>query len=99
MTFWYDPDSIPALEASRARRADKMAKLVGAGLITPNEGRTELGYDEADGGDQLLVQASLVPLAAISEMPAQADPEAASKMLQRIGYTPDDVKALLDGKD
>jgi HK97 family phage portal protein len=99
LSFWYDPDSIPALEASRQRRADKNAKLVSSGLITPNEARDELGYDAVDGADELLVSSSMVPLSAMAEMPAPTDPQAAAKMLALVGYTEADIKALLNGKD
>ena len=47
----YNPEKILALEARRNEKADRLVKLVGGGLITPNEAREELGWDTIDSPD------------------------------------------------
>ncbi len=47
-----DMDDIPALEAVRGRKFDRMLKALNAGLITVDEARDEIGYDPMEEEDQ-----------------------------------------------
>lgn len=58
----YNSDSVPALEAKRERLFKRMKEAVGGGLLTPNEARAEMGFDEVVGGDELLIPGTLKPL-------------------------------------
>ena len=60
----YNPESIPALAASRL---DELKTRKELGLETINEMRGALpDREDVDGGDAILVPASMVPIAAIS---------------------------------
>lgn len=62
LSFAYDMDSIPALEGLRQKRFDRMAKAVASGMMTVNEARTSIGYEEVEGGDTLMIPSGLLPL-------------------------------------
>lgn len=47
-----DMDDIPALEAVRNRKFDRILKALGAGLISVDEARDEIGYDPMDAEDE-----------------------------------------------
>lgn len=59
-----DLDDIPALEGVRARKFDRTIKAKAGGLITINEGRDEIGYDEYvdPNADKIFVAAGQVPI-------------------------------------
>lgn len=81
----YNADSVPALEAKRARKYDRMVKVVAGGILTPNEARAELGFDPADGGDELRKGSQ------------PADPKAdMSKALRLAGYSDAEIAAELE---
>ncbi len=61
----FNPDSIPALEAKRTRLFERMAKAVSGGLLTPNEARSEMGFEEVDGADELLIGTSTQTLSSL----------------------------------
>lgn len=46
-----DMDDIPALEAVRNRKFDRVMKALNAGIITVDEARDEIGYDPMDPAD------------------------------------------------
>ena len=90
LKFGYNEDSIPALEGIRAKRFTRMADSIGKGLITINEGRDAIGYDDIEGGDDLLIPSQLIPLG----MDAGDGQQAANDALAALGYTPDEIKAI-----
>jgi HK97 family phage portal protein len=47
-----DMDEIPALDAARERKFNRVLKAINAGLITVDEGRDEIGYDPMDANDE-----------------------------------------------
>lgn len=48
-----DIDKIESIQEDRGFAAERLTKMVQAGIITPNEAREELGYSRKDGGDIL----------------------------------------------
>lgn len=57
--FDYSLDGIPALEIKAEK---KWARIQQADFLTTNEKREELGYEKVEGGDDVLIQSSLIPL-------------------------------------
>lgn len=51
LSFCVDMDDIPALEAVRNRKFDRVMKALSAGLISIDEARDEIGYDPMDAAD------------------------------------------------
>ncbi|HMF27253.1 MAG TPA: phage portal protein, partial [Candidatus Cybelea sp.] len=51
------------LRTDLASHAEALSKLVQGGVLQPNEARKQIGEGPADGGDQLIVQRQMVPLA------------------------------------
>ncbi|CAB4176261.1 COG4695 Phage-related protein [uncultured Caudovirales phage] len=76
LVLGYDEDKIPALEP---RRSEKFAMLTGVTFLTTNEKREAVGYEPVPGGDDLMVDATQLPL---GYQPADnpQDPAAAKKM-------------------
>jgi HK97 family phage portal protein len=62
-----DIDKIESIQEDRGFAAERLTRMVDAGIITPNEAREELGYSRKDGGDELGRQLST---------PAQEQPQA-----------------------
>lgn len=85
----YDADSIPALEKNRQTKSDRLKNLVGAGLITINEAREELGYDPIDGGDTLFLSSSNIPISMAGDT-ASSD-AGVVKALGRLGLSKDEI--------
>ena len=54
--------NVVAREEKATERSTRNATLVGAGIKTPNEARTEEGLEAVDGGDTLFIQNTLTPL-------------------------------------
>ena len=72
-----DLDKVSALLPRRlVARQNARADLAG-GLITTNEARAEIGYDEVEGGDEIMVPAAKLPLN--FDMNGLSDTEAAMK--------------------
>lgn len=89
----YNADSVPALEARRERLYKRMAAAVGGCLLTPNEARIEMGFDDVPRGDQLMVPGTLKPLDSLGTDPQPAD--ALAKAMRKAGYSAEEVvKAL-----
>lgn len=57
--LWYDESGIAALEAVRNEKA---TRINAAAYMTINEKRREMGLDDIEGGDVVLVQSSTIPL-------------------------------------
>jgi phage portal protein BeeE len=55
----FDPHDIPALEGRRIEGVEKLSRI---GVLTTNELRAKLGYEEVDGGSDILKPANLLPL-------------------------------------
>lgn len=54
VTLQIDLDQVPALEASRQRRFDRMVRAVQAGILTVDEARVAIGYPEMGGAAAML---------------------------------------------
>ena len=63
----YDIDSIPAMAEQRTRVFESVTQGVQNGILTRNEAREQLGYEPINGGDSLLVPATLMPLNVASD--------------------------------
>ena len=59
MDIEFDFDAL--LRADRKTRAEAARAEVNAGLLTPNEGRSEEGRPPKEGGDDIYLNGSLVP--------------------------------------
>lgn len=71
--FYLDEDKVPALMEAKREAWGSLADLVEKGLITRNEARREMGYDDVVGGDQILVPLALVPLEEAGQAPPPGD--------------------------
>jgi len=60
------------LRTDLAAQAEALAKFVQGGVLMPNEARRHVGEGPADGGNQLLVQRQMIPLA-LTEQLADAE--------------------------
>ena len=58
----YDRDEIEALQEDREAVWSRALEAVKNGIITPNEARVMLGYDEVEGGDMLMMPVNMIPL-------------------------------------
>ena len=58
----FDRDSFDAISAAREEAAERVHKLWTSGLITQNEGRSDLEYERVAGGDQFYAPANFVPM-------------------------------------
>lgn len=87
LTFKYDYDSIPALEGLRAKRFTRMVDAVNKGVLTINEARFAIGFAEVEGGNELLIPSSLVPLGLDSG-------EITDEQLKSYGLNENDIKEL-----
>ncbi|MBI5192771.1 MAG: phage portal protein [Nitrospirae bacterium] len=74
MTLEYDKDEIEALQEDRGK---VWTRVQNANWLTVNEKRAATGYEEVDGGDVVLVPATLVPLQGAIQLP-QGDPNLAN---------------------
>ena len=59
-----DVTDIPALQPELADQASYFASLVNTGIITPNEARAVLGYEDIEGHSELRVPANIAGSAA-----------------------------------
>lgn len=62
LRLFLDTDKVPALYAAKLKQWEGMGGLVDKGILTRNEARREMGFDDADGADVLLVPISLTPI-------------------------------------
>lgn len=62
----YDRDEIEALQEDREAVWKRAMEAVKIGVLTPNEARLLLGYEEIAGADTLMVPGNMMPLATIS---------------------------------
>lgn len=89
----YNADSVPALETRRERLFKRMGSAVKESLVTPDEARAEMGFEEIGGpAGELLVAGTLKPLSNINEKPEPVD---LAKTLKSLGYRDDEVSAML----
>lgn len=88
LKFGYNIDSIPALESLRTKRFTRMADGIGKGMLTINEAREANGYEEIEGGDELLIPSNLVPMG----IDSGTDEEDAA--LKTLGYSAEEIKAI-----
>lgn len=58
----YDRDEIEALQEDRGAVWDRAMEAVRQGVLTRNEARLLLGYEEVEGGDVLMVPGNMLPL-------------------------------------
>lgn len=83
----YNADSVPALEPRRQRLYDRMGKAVAAGLLTQNEARVEMGFDELADADQLK------PI----DKAGTPDPAASfAKSLKAAGFSDEEVRRAVN---
>lgn len=59
-TLSIDPESIPALQA---RQIAELKEIKSLDVLTINETRARIGYEEVEGGDSVLAPAALLPIA------------------------------------
>lgn len=70
----FDKDSFDAITAAREEATDRVVKLFTNGLITQNEGRSDLEYAPVKDGDQFYASANFLPLADSAAAAAAAPP-------------------------
>lgn len=58
----FDVDSIPALAERKRKTYENMVSAVNSGILSRNEAREELGRSPVDGGDDLYISATLMPI-------------------------------------
>ena len=63
----YDRDEIEAIQEDRNKVWDRATEGVKTGILTINEGRSLLGYEEIDGGDIILIPGNMIPLMTLSK--------------------------------
>jgi len=67
----YARDEVDVLQEERAQVIERNVRAVQAGIKTPNEAREELGLERVEGGDDLWISATMMPLSAMEiEHPA-----------------------------
>lgn len=104
LSLTYNADSVPALEGKRTRKFERMVKAVDSGLLTPNEARVEVGFDESaeEGADKLYMKGTMRPLERLNEAPPAAndnpkpsDDAALAKAMKAAGYSPEETARAL----
>jgi HK97 family phage portal protein len=63
-----DVDNVAALQESQDAKHERLRNDTGTPLLTINEGRAELDFDPVDGGDDILVPASLATVSEVTSM-------------------------------
>jgi len=86
-----DLDQVPAIVDKKHKLWDMADKSLD---LTINERRILKGFEEIEGGDVLLVNASQIPLSMVSEPPAPVAPPVDEPNDE---LTPDDIKAFIYG--
>lgn len=95
VTLAYNADSAPGLEPQRERLYKRMKDAVGGGLITPNEARAEMGFEEVEGGDVLLVPGTLKPIEQAESKPITD----IVKAMTDCGFSAKDIAEALGVKE
>lgn len=60
--LFLDTDQVPALYAAKLKQWEGLGGLVDKGILTRNEVRRSMGFDDVDGGDVLMVPIGQTPL-------------------------------------
>jgi HK97 family phage portal protein len=90
----FNAETVPALEGKRARKFDRMKEAVSIGLITRDEARREIGFDEVGGAAaQLYVPSTQVPLGS-----EETNAEEVEKALLETGYSKDEADKILENE-
>lgn len=90
----FNAETVPALEAKRARKFDRMKAAVEIGLITRDEARREIGFDEVGGAAaQLYIPSTQVPLQSDN-----TEAEEVEKALLETGYSKDEADKILENE-
>lgn len=71
------------LRGDSAARATFLSTMVGAGIYKPNEARAYENKAPDEGGDQLIVNGTMTPLAALGQEPAPDQPQPAQEPQKR----------------
>jgi HK97 family phage portal protein len=86
----YNADSVPALEARRERLYKRMQGAVAGTLLTPDEARVEMGFEEV-GANQLIVSSLSTTIDKLGQQPQQD----LGKALKSCGYSDEQIKQML----
>ncbi len=70
---WTKINLAALLRGDSQTHTDRITKLVVSGVMTPNEGREELDLNPKEGGDELVIQGAMVPLARILAAPVEVE--------------------------
>lgn len=73
--FYAEFDRNALMRADSAARAEFIAKMIQNAQLTPNEGRKKDNLPPQPGGDELLVNSTLVPLRLAGQKPARVQPK------------------------
>lgn len=102
---WYDSirleieeDAIPAMQERQKQLAKTLSSLVAQGILTRNEARDMMNLEPVDGGDEILVGLSQMPLddvAGGADLPDPDETETPSEAGKRNGLS-DDVARILE---
>lgn len=82
-------DSIPAIENIRFKKFERMSLMVEKGILTVNEAREQLGMKPIQGGDDLYVNSSQIPL---SEAGLGTDFDEAAGSLKKLGLSDKEIE-------
>lgn len=101
LSLTYNADSVPALEGKRARKFERMVKGVSAGILTPDEARVELGFDEIGGvAAGLLMSGTMKPIEKLGEDPQPVPvPTELAKAMKAAGFTDADIGRVLAAEE
>lgn len=89
--FAPDLNSIQALESVRERKRNSISDLVAKGIISPDEARVDLGYDEVGGASAMqFMPASNMPISD-NGMDMMEDEKS---LLLRAGFTEEEIKEI-----
>lgn len=93
MELCVDMDKIPALEGLRAKHAQRLRDDVNAGILSRNEARLEKDYPELDGGNDIYISASMIPLS-MAGQDQIVDDTTIIKAISRLGYSEEEVMQI-----
>lgn len=85
----YDMENISALRLRREMQRESLEK---ATFMTINEKRKAMGMEEIEGGDELFIDSSKIPLGFDYNAPPQTASEAMAKSLKEIGFNKEEIK-------
>lgn len=81
------------LRADPKARFDAYQSAINAGIMTPNEAREEEGRAPLDGGDELLINSTMVPISRVGEPPEQRVP--AQPPSVELRHAPQEIEQLV----